>query len=634
MRRFDLRWTSVCGLLACSTAACNSSPNGNAPPIDMTATDTNPLTTGTDATTATTGTSSDSDPDSSSSGGLTNCDEVQCTGHGTCEIGEDDKPYCACDPGYRLDGSGENCLVDEGCVQLRFLEDRCRQLLNQEPAVSLFFAVEFCAGTAVLPERLEELELTFQVLENGSDIQENVESYATVIPKPVESYVDLVIDVSDSITESQDLPLLIEELRTLVTSLTPGADEPDVYVAVHVFGRDSAEYVPFTRDLGAVDDALAAIADDPTPVVQLAGNGNGTDLYDAVELGINRTQRIRDLRDAVTWGGVLSTGTVVVVTDGNDTSNGTLNTQLITATTNNVISIGISAEIVNETLQMIGRDGSFLAPTPADWPPAFAEITQRVDEYPLRSYLLGYCSSTTEGTPNVEISVTGEGVRVAQTAICNFDADVFSTDPSLVCDASLFADECDDLACGGLTACGACTDDACCDGGQCQSPTTYNTCDEQLELCAQADLICGSEGACVEPEPLGSGSCGLGCEPGVTYCDDEMEQCVAVHAPGASCDGPQECPELNCQRENPDNDFTMPICLPGALMYDDCGSDDAACEVGSYCQSECLPRNRDAETCGGPDECRRGECNPLGESGNLCGGPTLCYWAWDSKVPA
>jgi hypothetical protein len=627
--------------------ACTPASNDDPPPIatmtggtDVTFTGTateSPTSTGTDTTGDPT---ADATTTSSSTGEVPNCDDIVCSGPGTCEIGEDGLPFCACDPGYVLDEPTDTCIVDESCVQLRFLEDRCRQEADGAPAVSLFFALDFCAGTAVLPSKVEELGLQFQVLENGADIEDNVESFATVIPKPVESYVDIVLDVSDSVTEAEFLPMLIEELRTLVASLAPGVDEPDVYVAIHVFGRESAEYVGFTRDLGAVDAALAAIAADPAPVVELAGNGDGTDLYDAVELGINRTQRIRELRDAVTWGGVLSTGTVVVVTDGNDTSNGDLNRGLIDETTNNVISIGISSDIENETLQSIGPDGSFLAPTPADWTTAFAEITRRVDEYPLRSYLLAYCSSATEGDAEVEISVNGAPVTVMSTAICRFDADNFGTDPGDVCDAAFFDNECNyPNACGGLTACGACTDDACCDGATCQAPAAIaGECDGQNDACAPAGLLCEDVqmGTCQPWQPIGTGTCGVGCEPGVAYCDDsgEIEQCVAVRQPGEACEEAQECPELNCQPDNPDNPFDPNECQSGALMFDRCGSDDAVCETGAYCNNVCLPRRGYAQTCGGGDECRSGVCAELAEAGNRCLAVPQCFWSWDSKVPA
>lgn len=638
MRRLDLRRNSVLGLLAWAMA-CKAETNDPAPVQGATESDTSPITGGTGGSTGTgAGTGADTTAADTTAGANANCGDVVCSGHGSCEIGENDQPYCACDAGYKPDESGEECIVDESCVQLRILEDHCRQAeIDGPPAVSLFFAVDFCAGTAVLPDKFQDLGLQFQVLENGVDIQENVESYSTVIPKPVESYVDLVIDVSDSITSSEDLPALITELRTLVASLEPGVGAPDVYVAIHAFARQSVEYVPFTRDLAAVDAALAAIVEDPAAVVQLAGNGMGTDLYNAIELGIHRTQRIRDLREAVTWGGVLSTGTVVVVTDGKDTSGGMLESSLVSDTTNNIISIGISADIDDETLREFGRDGSFLAPAPSDWPGAFAEIAQRVKEYPDRSYFLAYCSSATEGSPTVEISIAGAGITVEKTTGCTFEADLFSVDPLDVCNGAYFADECDTQACGGLTACGACSDGECCNGSACQGPAAatpfvLNDCAEQNDVCAPDGLVCSPDGVCAPPELPGTGTCGDGCAPGVTRCVEE--QCVPVLETGDECEVATDCPELNCRSANPDNPLVAPTCQPtGALLYDDCGSDAAVCEDGGYCSSVCLPRKREAESCGGSRECRSADCVMTEGAGSRCGSPGFCFWSWDEKVP-
>lgn len=626
-------------------AACRDESAYGPPPIaegdagtELTATGV--TTDGTSSSTATEGTTgSTADSSSSSDGGPQNCADIVCSGHADCVM-DTNGALCVCDPGYILDESGRECVVDEGCIQVRHLESHCRQKYNDAPAVATFFAVDFCSGTAVLPEKFAELELQFQVLENGVDITKNVESYSSIIETTVESYVTIALDVSDSLVDRPEFPMLVDELRALMTTIESSPGEAHVYVSLYVFGRRVEEYVPFTRDFEAMDAALAGIASDPTPAQALVGGGSGTDLYDAVELAINRTQRIRDLRDAVTFGGVLSTGTVVIVSDANDTSNGQLNESVITNTVNNVISVGVSNDIEPEDIQTIGRDGSFLAPTPADWTTAFDEIAVRVDQYPERSYLLAYCSSATEGDPEVEVRVVGDGVMTRSGAACQFTADYFGTNGE-VCDQALFDGDCVGVECGGLTACGACADTECCDGSTCQAPETATQAGiacEESDVCNEAAEVCEAEmaGACIPPIPQGD-PCDPDyslCLPTATYCDETSLTCLPTVPLGALCTEDLQCESLNCSRENPDNPFEDETCRHAVTIYDDCGADGGLCEEGAYCSgSRCEAKKLDSETCSNADECRHAECVDIGRA-NVCGGPASCYWAWDEKVPA
>lgn len=639
-------------LLACQEPSTNPPPVGGTdnppPPTTMgTADDTG---TGGDSTATGTGTGTGTDSD----GPPTSCDDVVCQGNGGCLV-EDGIAGCYCDEGYVLDDTSTTCVVDESCIELRFLEDRCRLLVDGPPAVTLFFAVDYCAGPAVLPEDLQAQGLGFQILENGVDIANNVESYATVIPKDVESYVTVVLDVSDSVTGTEEapnreLPLLVGELRSFVQDLAPAPGEADVYVSMYLFGRFVREYVPFTRDYAAVDEAIAAIEADPIAINTLV-NGDGTRLYDAVETGIERTQRIRDLRAAVTHDGVLTTGTVVVITDGLESTNGTLDTGLIADTLNQVISIGISPEVSanDEDLRAIGRDGSFLAPTPEDLAPTFDLVVSRVEQYPERAYLLGYCTSAAQDVAEVQVSL--DGLVPAQTATCSFDASVFSVDPSVVCSPALFETECDAQACGGLTACGACADDQCCDGMACEGPTDATSvlldCDGADQFCSASGQICvpsevaGEPDTCLDPDVLGD-PCDPGCEPGVSYCIyDDMDvpiECVAampVDPSGATCEDAVECESLNCRSANPDNQFLLPTCLPPAVIYDDCGSPGSTvCEEGSWCSGNtCAPQQYPLTSCSSAAQCRSGWCDEVADS-NVCRSSGVCFWAWDEKVPS
>ncbi len=641
--------------LGLALLGCPTGDDAQPPPISGTESPPPPTSVGSVDDTATGGTASDTGSGTETDGGPpTSCADVVCQGNGGCQV-QNGIAGCYCDEGYVLDDTGTTCVVDETCVELRFLEDRCRLTVNGPPAVTLFFAVDYCAGTAVLPEDLDRLGLGFQILENGVDISNNVESYATVIPKQVESYVTLVLDVSDSVTGTEDapnpeLPQLVGELRSFVQELAPAPGEPDVYVSIYVFGRFVREYVPFTRDYAAVDAAIAAIEADPLEINALV-NGDGTRLYDAVATGIRRTQRIRDLRDAVTWGGVLSTGTVVVVTDGLESTNGTLDTGLIADTLNQVISIGISPEVTanDEDLRAIGRDGSFLAPEPADWATAFGQVVSRVEQYPRRAYLLGYCTSAAQALAEVEVSL--EGIVPAQTATCNYDASAFSVDPTVVCSPELFESECDGQACGGLTACGACADDECCDGRACEGPTDATTagldCGGADQLCSATSQICvdGSAaddpGTCQDPDVLGD-PCDPGCDPGASYCqlDDAGDPiaCTAampIDPSGPPCEAADECASLNCRSANPDNEFLLPTCLPPALVYDDCGPPGfTVCEEGSYCSGNaCAPQQLLLTSCSAAEQCRSGLCDAPVAS-NICLPWGACFWAWDEKVPS
>lgn len=646
-----------CSLLLCTslafTAGCSED---SSPPPPVGGTDSSNVTvtaSGTGTGTGSTGVDDTAEGSTSDTNPPTSCDEIMCQGNSSCLI-EDGIAGCYCDQGYVLDEQTmSECVVDTSCIQLRFLEDYCRLTVNGPPAVTLFFAVDYCSGTAVLPEDLEAQGLSFQVFENGIDIAENVESFATVIPTEVESYVTLVLDVSDSVTGTEDqpsaeLPQLVGVLRDFVQRVAPAPGEPDVYLSIYVFGRFVREYVPFTRDYAAVDAAIADIEANPLAINALV-NGDGTRLYDAVKMGINRTQRIRDLRDAVTKGGVLSTGSVVVITDGLESTNGTLDTPLINSTLNQVISIGIGEEVAanDEDLTRIGRDGSFLAPTPADLSEAFDLVISRVEQYPERAYLLGYCTSAAQDVADVEVRLAGD-VTLAQTATCSFDASAFSVDPEDVCSADLFVTECDSRECGGLTACGACADDQCCAAGQCGAPTTATAagldCEDSDQLCNATSQIC-VEGAgisdpstCENPSGLGA-LCDIGCEPGVGYCDEVMgvPTCVAAMPTdpnGPNCAAAEQCQSLNCRSANPDNDLLLPTCLPPAQLYDACGvPGDTVCEDGGFCSgSLCLPQRFDLQNCSSADQCRSGLCvAPV--NANVCLGSGACYWAWDEKMP-
>jgi hypothetical protein len=522
------------------------------------------------------------------------------------------------------------------------------QLVNSVPAVALFFAVEYCSGTAVLPEELGDLSKAFRILENGKDLSD--ESVATVVPRDVESYVTLAIDVSKSVSGSADDPLrrkrlaaLVGELRNFVAALKAPSGAPPVSVSVLVFGRFVSEYVPYTSDLAEVDAALQMLETAPEAVVSTV-SAQGTALFDATTKGIQSVERIQRLRSLVTAGGVLTTGTLVVVTDGADTVGATLDSSRLDKTLVNLVSVGISNDIDDKNLGAIGRNGSFLAPAQEDWAKAFTEIAQRVQEYPKRAYLLAYCTSLSNGDPEVSVSLQGE--KPQSLASCKFDADLFSRDPQVAsaCDLDFFKHYCDSAECGTFLACGACDDAGCCSAGRCAAPQMNVDCQADDALCAPAELSCVKQQdnsyTCDSlPGPSEVCSAASTCAPG-SYCKTEPEmdgkrRCTPVTLKNGDSCGKRgnvdaaRCPERNCSLESANVDNY--ICRPAARAGDACSGDKASatCEPGTSCRSSVCAERTVFGACSNNSDCASGSCNSLTR---FCNQGEACYVNWASVI--
>jgi hypothetical protein len=374
------------------------------------------------------------------------CSDVVCRGAGTCVV-KDSVAQCVCDFGYALQ-DGE-CVVDETCINLRPLEAGCRQRLGHEPALAIFFGLETCAGTTAKPDVIGPINTAFKILEDGQPLGD--ESYVAIFPRDVEQFITIAVDLSGSLQRDQStLVAVISQLKKTVAALTPGQGAPPVDMSLLVFGRTVQRVVNFTRDISQVVAALDAIQANPAGIV----DPGGTNLFGAVNFGMTELDKAMQLYAQQTDFGVVTTGTLVTVTDGRDSSGVTL--QPI-ATRLNAISVGISNEIDDTDLTRIGPQGSFLAPTQPDWADAFDRVAQRVLEYPKRSYLLGYCSPAVAGKHDVTVALAS--VTAHETASCTVPADLFGAGEE-ACNASFYSGYCGAHSCGSLLACGPCEGDA------------------------------------------------------------------------------------------------------------------------------------------------------------------------------
>lgn len=579
-----------------------------------------------------------------------NCGTQTCRGHSQCI-----QLQCVCNTGYKP-GNGtdqSDCVLDTSCINIHPLEDHCRQVVIGAHAVAVFFAVDYCAGTAVLPDQLMQLAGeagagggtgtiadAFKITEDGKPVNLD-EGWRGIYPRDVESYLTIAIDISDSISGSEaGLSRLADITTDLEQQLLPNLSkpgEPPVGVSVLVFASNVLELVPFTTDLNAVKTGLDRLKGDISSLTAQVGTSTG--LYAATYAAMNATERIRQLRADVTEDGVLTTGTAVIITDGVETAtNAVFDANRVANSPINVISVTLATTTQDQGLtSAIGQPGSFLAPTRQDWQTAFSEIATRIDQYPDRAYLLAYCSPTESGTSTVEIGLSH--LNANNTAGCTFDAGLFQqTRPIPTCDKTFFDNACQNMACGGFLACGACASASqCCAKGVCSDPSPAALCYGQDELCAPSSprQYCGSNEMCAPPAEIGAPcSDTIHCEPGVGYCDPAAttnKTCLPTKAAGALCTMAAECASLNCLSANPGKEPAY--CQPReAYTFEPCSGTtgiSAVCEAGSSCSNGACKGRAAIAFCSANTDCASGICDP---TLHLCAQDSTCHWNWASKM--
>lgn len=601
-----------------------------------------------------------------------NCGGVTCAGTRRC-VQDNNGAYCDCDTGFiktTNDDDGFECILDEECVYVRALTQGCRHNLGVDPLVTLSFTVEYCGGVPVPPDVVGNLDSAFALLEDEEPVDLN-ESAAVAVSSSAGLIVTVALDVSGSVlANEQVLSPLVGQLRGFVEKLKRPAGQPPVTVTVLVFGRTVAEYVAPTVDLDAVDSALAAIETDQTRVTDLVQT-NGTALYDAVAEAVHNTDSLILTRQMHGQGGTLASGTVVVVTDGNNESGSVgLNTAVLDASLSHIVSVGINADIDDRQLSAIGRDGSFLAPNPGDWQITFDEIASRITDRLQSVYRVAYCSPST--TANHQLQVGLVNIPTAAGLSCGFDAGNFAEQPPPSLDAGVppanvfascqqfIADQCDlvlnpndniRLCDTTAMACGSeCLPDECCNGwGVCVSPTpTTGDCRAQDELCRPGNKRCADPDGdgvftCENPTPLGQDCSKVGCEEGVGQCLPDTNDagapikiCQAISRDlGDACeikepDPQHQCSTLNCAKD-PDQNADIFYCRPPAQMFDLCGGANAAavCPSGTQCKGgKCVARVIDGP-CSAHADCVSGTCD---KAVKRCIPSTTCHFAWDEKV--
>jgi hypothetical protein len=295
-----------------------------------------------------------------------------------------------------------------GCVGLRLtLVDSAS---NRPSNVAVYFTVDAANGDPV--GGLEASD--FRIYEDGH-IVSPTESQQTIVNPEVaaEHYTLLLVDMSGSIVESDQLPAL----QAAATELVSQVEGSNQRVAVYAFDgeEDIHSIVGFTTEGGAAAGVARLSSFRP--------QDPSTNLHGAV------VQGLATLDEALSHSRVpLHFGTLVVFTDGTDHAARVSRHDMahaIDESPYDVFAIGVGDEIDEGTLGDVGRDGYVLVADSSAITAAFRQVGERIVQMTQRFYLLSYCSPARAG----EHRVTVEAVTPDASGRLTYDFDAAGFGP-------------------------------------------------------------------------------------------------------------------------------------------------------------------------------------------------------------
>ena len=300
-------------------------------------------------------------------------------------------------------------LALAGCIGLRLTP--VDSAFHEPSNVAVYFTVDAANGDPVGGLTADD----FRIYEDGSLVSPT-ESQQTIVNPEVaaEHYTLLLVDMSGSITESDQVPVL----QAAATELVSQVEGSSQRVAVYAFDGEAEihEIVGFTTEGGAT-----------AGVARLSGfrpQDPSTNLHGAVVAGL------AELDEALQHSTVpLHFGTLVVFTDGTDhaarVSRHDMGHSLDTSPYD-VFAIGVGTEIDEGTLGDIGRDGYVLVQESEAITEAFRQVGARIVQMTQRFYLLSYCSPARAG----EHRVTVEAVTPSASGSLSYEFDAAGFGPN------------------------------------------------------------------------------------------------------------------------------------------------------------------------------------------------------------
>ena len=260
---------------------------------------------------------------------------------------------------------------------------------SEKPSnVAIYFKVEASDGEPIGGLKADQ----FKIYEDGALVSQ-YESKQTILNPEVAAshYTMLLIDMSGSISESGSTDSVVE-------AATAFTQKVEKYQKVGVYAFDGSDQIypisPFTNSAASATAGIKSLksfkARDPS-----------TNLHGAVAKGL------KELETALSHAEhPMRFGTLVVFTDGTDRAGRVSNDDMRKAvgdTQYEVFGIGLGAEIKEDQIKQVGKNGTAMAQDKSQVTGAFDTIAKRIESQTKAYYLLSYCSPARAGEHEVEI---------------------------------------------------------------------------------------------------------------------------------------------------------------------------------------------------------------------------------------
>ena len=258
--------------------------------------------------------------------------------------------------------------------------------------VAVYFTVDTAHGDPV-PGLTAE---SFKIYEDDQPVSA-LESKQTILNPEVAAthYTLLLVDMSGSVTESGDLPVIVQSAQGF-------AERVQKYQRVAAFAFDGSTEIHEIAGFSSAASAAEGIA----RLASYKARDPSTNLNGAIIEALKVLHRQMAASPTP-----LTFGTLVVFTDGSDRAQRVSRDQLhkeLDANDLDILVIGVGAEVDAGELRSIGRSGAILNKDRAKIAASFDQAAARIEGFSKRYYLLGYCSPARAGKHVVRIA-TGNG---------------------------------------------------------------------------------------------------------------------------------------------------------------------------------------------------------------------------------